>query len=57
MRSLKNLIVMANGKKINIPHVEKIIVTVRDDQLRQHQASMNVTISNINAMKKLMREG
>ena len=56
-RILRRLIVFANGRKIEVPDPNKIIVTVRDAELQQHQASMDITVPNINQLKKIVRRG
>lgn len=52
---LKRLIVFSNGKKMEIPDANKIIVTARDANLKQHQASMDITVPNITELKKVIR--
>ena len=54
-KELKNVIVFANGRRIRIPDPNKIIVTVRDHDLRQHQASVDVNIENVERLKKIVR--
>ena len=54
-RELRRLIVISNGRKIQVPDPSKIIVTVRDSQLQQHQASMDITVPNIKQLKKIIR--
>ena len=54
---LRRLVVFANGRKIEVPDPNKIIVTMRDAELQQHQASMDITIPNINQLKKIVRRG
>lgn len=54
-KELKKLIVYSNGKKMTIPDPRKIIVSIRDNNLKQHQASMDVTIPNIQKIKKHVR--
>lgn len=56
-RELRKLIVFTNGKKMEIPDPSKIIVSVRDGDLQQHQASIDVNIPNINQLKKVIRRG
>lgn len=41
----------ANGK-MKFSNVNKIIVAMRDEAKVQHQASMDVTLENINRLKK-----
>jgi len=52
---LRHCIVFANGRKLEIPNVNKVIVSVRDHARVQHQASVDVTIENINQLKRLVR--
>ena len=56
-KPLSNLIVYARGKKIEIRDPVKVIVTVRDGQLCQHQASIDVNVPNIHELKKIVRRG
>lgn len=53
-KELRRVIVYANGKKMDIPDPSKIIVSVRDAKLQQHQASMDITVPNVNQLKKIV---
>lgn len=52
-KTLSSVIVFVNGKKINIPDPKKIIVAVRGPDRRQHQATMDVNIPNIDNIKRV----
>ncbi len=55
MLELKSAVIFANGKKLTIPNVDKVIVAVRDKAAVQHQASVDVTIDNIDQLRKIIR--
>lgn len=55
MRERKTLVCYANGKKIQLQNVQKIIVSTRDKELKHIQASMDVNIKNIKIMRKSIR--
>lgn len=57
VKPLKNIVVFANGKKVEIRDPTKVIVSVRDEQLIQHQASIDVSVPNITRLKKIIRRG
>jgi hypothetical protein len=48
-------VIYANGKKIEIPNVNKVIVAIRDKAAVQHQASVDVTVDNIIQLKRIIR--
>lgn len=52
---LRTAVIYANGKKLSIPNVNKVIMTIRDKALIQHQASVDVTVENIIQLKKIIR--
>lgn len=54
-REIRNIVVFANGRKIEIPDPSKIIVSVRDCDMRQHQASVDVTVPNVETLKRIVR--
>lgn len=54
-KELRTAIIYANGKKIEIPNVNKVIMAIRDKATIQHQASVDVTIENIASLKNMMR--
>lgn len=53
-KELRHVIVFANGRRIRIPDPGKIIVMIRDRNLRQHQASVDVNIENVERLKKIV---
>lgn len=55
MRERRTVVCFANGKKIQLQNVEKIIVASRDKELRHVQASMDINIKNIETMRKSIR--
>jgi hypothetical protein len=55
MRELRNLVCIANGKKITIPDVSKVILTMRTPERVQVQASMDMTVSNLEIIRKNIR--
>lgn len=54
-KELRTAIIYANGKKIEIPDVNKVIVAIRDMAAVQHQASVDVTVENIASLKNMIR--
>lgn len=54
-KEIRRLVVFTNGKKICIPDPNKIIMTVRDPDMKQHQASLDVNVPNIHQIKKMRR--
>jgi len=54
-RELRSVVVYANGKKLAIPNADKIIMAIRGKDLVQHQASVDVTVPNVEHLKKIIR--
>jgi len=44
-----------SGKKITIPGAESVVLAVRGVDLRQVQASVDITVPNLNEIKKMIR--
>jgi hypothetical protein len=55
MKELRSVVIFANGKKLAIPNADKIIMAIRGRDLIQHQASVDVTIPNVEQLKKIIR--
>ena len=53
MRERRTLICIANGKKIELPNVTKIIMAVRTVQRKHVQASIDLTEQNIAVIREL----
>jgi hypothetical protein len=51
------LVVFSAGKKIEIPDASKMIMTIRDVNMVQHQVSVDINIPNVEALKKVIRKG
>lgn len=55
MREKKTLIAISNGKKITIPDVSKIIMSIKDTRREHTQASIDITKENIDQVRRTIR--
>ena len=55
MKEKTRAIIMAAGKKIDIPNCSKIIIAAKDDNNKHHQASVDINVPNINRLLSLIK--
>lgn len=55
MREKKMLVAISNGKKITIPDVTKIIMSIKNTKREHTQASIDITKENLDQVRRIIR--
>jgi len=57
MMEKKSVICISGNRKIKIPGVEKVIIAIKNPEIKPVQASLNINLENIKKIRQNIKEG